>query len=81
MVWWLFHSLNPCYTDSVVVVDKGCEKAILHLSNKSSQAKTAFRIFGLGGLIADRLSLERRLLGKRDCYTAFVTALYESVFL
>ncbi|EJY23607.1 hypothetical protein HMPREF1355_02578, partial [Enterococcus faecium 515] len=30
MVWWLFHSLNPCYTDSVVVVDKGCEKAILH---------------------------------------------------
>ena len=76
MVWWLFHSLNPCYTDSVVVVDKGCEKAILHLSNKSSQAKTAFRIFGLGGLIADRLSLEHHLFRIRGCDKIFVTVFF-----
>ena len=51
MVWWLFHSLNPCYTDSVVVVDKGCEKAILHQVIRAAKQKQLFVFLAWVGLL------------------------------
>ena len=80
MVWWLFHSLNPCYTDSVVVINRSCEKAVLYQVIKTAKQKQLLLFLGWWGLLPMQ-AFKHCLLGKRDGDTAFVTALYEIVFL